>query len=298
MKVSILSAVHNEALYIEEMIDSVLDQTVSDWELLFVSDGSTDTTVDQVMSRAAQDGRIRLIGDGSKIGKVAAFNQAYAASSGEVIVLLAGDDTLPPDSLEIRARPFAGRDNRTARMVCFCKLVTMSDDPRHDGMLLPRGEATSHSGGTITMSRGLADLAFPVDPGLVSEDPWLSRAAEGIADEVVEVGHPVLNYRIHEANSNPRMQSFAVMSEAMARRHEAWRLLLDCERLPLSEQTRTKLVALYRAELLRRQGQVPALIGVRDLPLVDRVAFAAMAHPLLFRVRQRFYRLFTGRRGR
>lgn len=147
MKVSVLSAVHNEESYLPEMIRSLLHQSHEDWEAIFVSDGSTDATEELIVKAAAAEPRIRLVGEGAKIGKVAAFNAAFNNSAGDVVVLLAGDDTLPEDSLETRCRALRGVDCHTDLVVAFFKLRTMSGNRKHDGLILPRGAAASHSGG-------------------------------------------------------------------------------------------------------------------------------------------------------
>lgn len=298
MKVSVLSAVNNEAIHLPEMLESVRAQTHEDWELVFVSDGSTDDTLGVLAAAAADEPRILLAGDGSKVGKAAAFNTAFTHSVGELVVLLAGDDTIPEGSLATRHAVLADADPAVDELVAFFKLRTMSENPEHDAMVLPRGAGSSHSGGTITMTRALANRVFPIDESLVAEDLWLSRASEGLAMEIRERQDVVLNYRIHDGNSNPRMRPFDEMSRAMADRHEAWRLLLDCPRFELPPESRRTLETLYDAELLRREGRVRKLLTYGRLPRADRASFAAMAHPRLFTLRQRHYRLLTGRLSR
>ena len=56
--VSIITPAYNAANYIADMIESVLAQTYTEWELLITDDCSTDNTVDIVRSYAAQDTRI------------------------------------------------------------------------------------------------------------------------------------------------------------------------------------------------------------------------------------------------
>ena len=58
--VSIITPAYNAANYIADMIESVLAQTYTEWELLITDDCSTDNTVDIVRSYAAQDTRIKL----------------------------------------------------------------------------------------------------------------------------------------------------------------------------------------------------------------------------------------------
>ena len=297
VKISILSPVFNEEQHIAEMINSVQGQSYTDWELIFVDDGSTDRTVEIIRRHAADDVRIQIPSYGLKLGKSAAYNRAFAECSGEVVVLLAGDDRLPPASLEIRARDMEGIQNNELRLSSY-KLKSFSDDPHFNGMVLPRGkDSVSFSGGVLTMSRGLADILFPIDESLPSEDIWLGYAAPAVATRVVRHPEVVLHYRIHPGNSNPRQANFRAMSEGMAARHEAW-LSLQASDLPLDESARAKLAALWEAEQQRRSGQYFALLRNNGLGIAERLGLLAMAHPALYAIRKRFYRLLSGRQGR
>ncbi|HEO71672.1 MAG TPA: glycosyltransferase family 2 protein, partial [Candidatus Hydrogenedentes bacterium] len=197
VKVSVLCAVRDEAHYIAEMMDSLLRQTLNAWELLVVDDGSSDGTAEIVRAYGSEDRRIQLISSGHVIGKVAAYNLAFERSVGEVVTLLAGDDILPPESLQVR---YAGVSSigTDKRVLATYKLRTFSADRRFDGMLLPRGQGTSLSGGVVGLSRALARLVFPIPSQLPSEDTWLSEVALGLADARAEGQDTVLRYRIHE----------------------------------------------------------------------------------------------------
>ena len=59
--VSVVMPAYNVAAYIGAAIDSVKAQTVADWELLVVDDGSTDATYETMRRLAAGDARIRLL---------------------------------------------------------------------------------------------------------------------------------------------------------------------------------------------------------------------------------------------
>ncbi|SCG62973.1 Glycosyltransferase involved in cell wall bisynthesis [Micromonospora echinaurantiaca] len=297
MKISILSAVYNEQQHVEEMIASVRSQLHPDWELLFVDDGSTDRTVELITAAAAADPRIQVVGQGRKIGKARAFNLAYAASTGAVVVLLAGDDIMPVDSLRHRAEALGGTPAEE-RVVAFFKLRTFSENPRWDGMVLPRGDSASRSGGSITMTRGLADLVFPIDESLRSEDIWLGHAAEALASRVISLPHVVLHYRMHEGNSNQRAESFTQLNESTRRRHQAYQALLASARLNLPEASRQLLKQLWWAEELRYNGQTLRVLFGPDLPLIDRLAIASMSDPTLYRIRSRYFKLLSGRRNR
>jgi len=99
--VSIITALHNKGPYIAETIHSVLAQTMPDWELLVVENGSTD----QGPQTAAtfRDERIRML-ESPRIGPGAARNCGLRQARGEWILFLDADDLIAPDYLEERLR--------------------------------------------------------------------------------------------------------------------------------------------------------------------------------------------------
>ena len=97
--VSILMAVYNAAPYLPEAIESVLQQTLPDWELLCVDDDSQDDSLAILQSYAARDARIRVFSGYGNQGPAKARNTALAASRGEYVMMLDADDWLSPDAL-------------------------------------------------------------------------------------------------------------------------------------------------------------------------------------------------------
>jgi glycosyltransferase involved in cell wall biosynthesis len=294
VKISILSAVRNEALYIEEMINSVKAQDHAEWELLFVDDGSDDSTVERILAHADQDPRIRLVSAEGSVGKVAAFNLAFRAARGDLIVLAAGDDRLADGSLTARRQAMEDC-RRTDRAVGFFKIRTFSKDRRFDGALLPKGSGGSRSGGSLTMTHCLADEVFPIDSSLVAEDIWLGFLAERLASKVIDRNDVVLEYRIHPGNSNPRHQPFAEMSRAMHARHRAWDAMASTNRFNLPDHVRAELVALWNAEMLRYNGKTIRILLAPGLSLPRRLSLASMSHPSIFSLRAQFFRILSGR---
>ncbi len=96
-KVSVIMPAYNHGRYIGEAIQSVLNQTYADWELMIVNDGSTDSTADAVAR--FDDRRIHYIFQTNK-GVSEARNVAIGASSGEYLAFLDADDLFHPWNLE------------------------------------------------------------------------------------------------------------------------------------------------------------------------------------------------------
>lgn len=90
-EVSIIMPAYNAGKYIEESIQSVLNQTHQNWELLIVNDGSTDNTQIIAESYAAKDPRVKLINQvNSRLG--AARNKGIQNALGDWIAFLDSDD--------------------------------------------------------------------------------------------------------------------------------------------------------------------------------------------------------------
>ena len=96
--VSICMPAYNAGKFIAEAVQSVINQTYSNWELIIVNDGSTDDT-QQIIETQFNEDRIQLININNS-GAAAARNVAYRASKGKNIKFLDSDDLINPEMLE------------------------------------------------------------------------------------------------------------------------------------------------------------------------------------------------------
>ncbi|MBQ6100218.1 MAG: glycosyltransferase family 2 protein [Methanobrevibacter sp.] len=95
-KISVIMPVFNEEKYVANAIESVLNQTCDDFELIIVNDGSTDGTLNVI--RDFDDDRIRLINQ-ENLGPGASRNRALDIACGEYVMFLDGDDFFREDAL-------------------------------------------------------------------------------------------------------------------------------------------------------------------------------------------------------
>lgn len=86
--------------FIAQAIYSVLEQTYTNWELIVVDDGSTDSTQDIVASFTAKDTRIRMFINDKNSGPAISRNRALRESKGRWIAFLDSDDLWLPEKLE------------------------------------------------------------------------------------------------------------------------------------------------------------------------------------------------------
>ena len=99
--ISIVIPVYNAENYIEACVESVLNQTFTDWELLLVENGSTDSSRERCERLAAGDERIRLLPKEANTGVSEARNLGMEESKGEWITFLDADDRVKSDFLEV-----------------------------------------------------------------------------------------------------------------------------------------------------------------------------------------------------
>ncbi|MEH2056200.1 MAG: glycosyltransferase family 2 protein [Nostoc sp.] len=97
-KVSVIIPAYNTEAYIAKAIESVLEQTLTDIEVIIVDDGSSDKTVE--VAKSFTDQRLKVIVNQQNLGVSAARNRALKAAQGEWIAVLDSDDWYAPERLE------------------------------------------------------------------------------------------------------------------------------------------------------------------------------------------------------
>ena len=97
-RVTVLMPTYNVAPWVEEAIQSVLNQTYRDFELLVVDDASTDDTLDRV--RVIDDPRIRIASFPNNVGLAENLNRGLDIIDTELVARMDGDDIAEPDWLE------------------------------------------------------------------------------------------------------------------------------------------------------------------------------------------------------
>jgi len=99
-EITVVIPAYNASQYITETIQSVLQQTFTNWELIVVNDGSTDNTED-IVKRFSDDTRIKLISQKNG-GVSAARNNGIRVAAGKYIAFLDADDYLLPGDLQVK----------------------------------------------------------------------------------------------------------------------------------------------------------------------------------------------------
>ena len=91
IKVTVMIPVYNTAKYLRQCLDSVINQTLKEIEIICVNDGSTDNSLHIIEEYAQRDSRITVINKRNE-GKSIAMNKALAIAKGEYVALVDSDD--------------------------------------------------------------------------------------------------------------------------------------------------------------------------------------------------------------
>lgn len=136
MKFSIIIPVYNVEQYLRACLDSVLAQTFSDWEAVYVNDGSTDGSLSVLEEYEKKDHRLRIISQPNG-GLSAARNTGLAAAQGDYVVFVDSDDWVEPMMLIRLAEEVDNED-----MVCFA--CRKSDSGATDKLVSEQGDGWSY----------------------------------------------------------------------------------------------------------------------------------------------------------
>jgi glycosyltransferase involved in cell wall biosynthesis len=208
--VSVLISNYNYEKYVAESVQSVLDQTYTNFELIICDDGSTDGSL-EIIQRFTTDNRLHILQQPNS-GQPAALNNAYSAAKGEIICLLDSDDAFARDKVEqvvaaFRQSPDCG--------VCIHPIQPIAADNHPIGPPYPRslesgwvGPKAMATGAQcygvpptvgISLRRDVADIAFPIPLDYISPDAFLIRAAI-LSSRVISLPAPLGYYRVHGEN--------------------------------------------------------------------------------------------------
>ena len=114
-KVSAIIPVYNVEEYLEQCLDSVLNQTLREVEIICINDGSTDSSLELLKKFALKDSRIKII-DKKNEGPSAARNEGIKTAAAPYILFFDADDYLEHNALE---EAFKCAENSDVALVCF-----------------------------------------------------------------------------------------------------------------------------------------------------------------------------------
>ena len=212
--ISIAMATYNGAKYIQEQIESILRQTIQDFELIICDDCSTDDTCDIIYQLQKKDNRIRLIKNEYSLGFKNNFLKAISLCKGEYIALSDQDDVWYENHLSILYSAIQSSG----------KALAVGDADMVDSELLPLGLTNFHwmsfdrrdanememvdsialwrgmlTGMNMMFTQKLYNMILQMPKDSLYHDVWISLLACFFGGVII-VDKPISAYRRHGKN--------------------------------------------------------------------------------------------------
>ena len=211
--VSVLIVNYNYERFLGSAIESVLRQTYQRFEIVICDDGSTDGSRELISRYAAEDARIKPIFK-ENAAVAAALNDAYGASSGEVICLLDADDFFEPTKIARVVDKFApgGRvgmvlnelrkiDSDGGALGKIPQFGRFDRGELRDAVLKSSGYFSAAPTSGLSFRRGCAEQVFPIPPqDFKTEADGYMRAVATLYYAVDVIDEPLTVYRVHSSN--------------------------------------------------------------------------------------------------
>jgi glycosyltransferase involved in cell wall biosynthesis len=130
-KVSIVIPAYNHAIYLKKCIESALNQTYSNIEIIVVNDASTDNTKELVSSMQKKDSRIRYLENSQNLGICVTEARGCMAARGKFIAILDADTFFYPEKIEKQVNYLTSHP-KTGAVFSLCDLFEQEGNPFTD----------------------------------------------------------------------------------------------------------------------------------------------------------------------
>lgn len=164
VKVSVVIPVYNVEPYLNICMDSVVNQTLKDIEIICINDGSTDKSLDILNSYAEKDDRITVISQENG-GHAVATNKGMKLAQGKYLYLMDSDDMLDLEALE---KTYNAAEEKQVDFVLFQAMnYDEATDRTYANEMYSMNRLADFVGDEIFDYEDIGDLAFTI-----SVTPW------------------------------------------------------------------------------------------------------------------------------
>ncbi len=222
-RVSVVIPAHNARSFIRAALLSVRAQTLGDWEILLVDDGSSDGTLEEARASGVPLRCLRQ----ERRGPGAARNRGVSQAAGEYVAFLDADDSFQPRKLELQARAL-DEEAQWGAVYTDVSIVEAGRSPQRksDSVALPSGWIAEEIlrdpriiiTSTLMFRRRLWEGTGPFDEGSpIAEDwEWFVRLA--CRAPILALPEALVDYRLHAANTHRNLDANAAHGLRMLRR--------------------------------------------------------------------------------
>ncbi len=205
-------ATYNGERYLSYQMDSILNQTIIDFEVIICDDNSSDSTWDILQKYRAKDSRVKIYKNPENIGFKKNFEKAMSFCKGDYVALCDQDDVWMPDHLE-KLYSIIGN-----RMLACGNADLIDGEGKEIGITLAQMESldrfpsqgldqaytivyfrSAFQGASMLVRREFLEKALPIPQGACYHDSWMSLLScfnGGIAYTFDSIN----KYRMHNSN--------------------------------------------------------------------------------------------------
>lgn len=226
-KVSVIIPTYNRADLLPRAIESVLNQTFKDFELIVVDDGSTDNTKELVSDFQKKDNRIQYIWQENSGAPAKPKNTGIKNSKGDYIAILDSDDEWLPEKLEKQLKLFE-KDKNLGIVGCNCYDVyaTQMNKKKERKIKVSRnkenqfseilGRCFIRSSSSIVIPKFVFDSVGLYDERFKIADDWdlYLRVIPKYKFDFID--EPLFNYYIHNNNISRSSHKSNFIQETLA----------------------------------------------------------------------------------
>lgn len=226
--VSIITPVYNSERYIENTINSVRNQTFTEFELILVDDCSSDRSQEIIENIAKMDNRIRYILLEQNSGAAVARNTGIKAAKGRYISFLDSDDTWKVNKLE-RQLKFMEKNNYAFTYTSF-ETITEDGQVMQDKVDVPSQlnyekllKNTAIACSTVIIDRNIVgDFRMPLVRKGQDTATWLQLLRESVSN----------SYGLNEVLSSYRKVQGSISDDKISALKRTWNTYRNIEKLP------------------------------------------------------------------
>ncbi|AWA29772.1 hypothetical protein HYN48_06600 [Flavobacterium magnum] len=247
--ISVLMPVYNCGQYVAEAVDSILNQTVIDFEFIIIDDASTDSTVEII--RQYSDPRITLVVKEANTGYTKSLNMGVSMARGQFIARMDGDDVSLPERFAEQLNLFTSRPEV---IVCgSCMTVIGTNGPimfpethTEISIALLSSNPVAHPSVMIRSSSLKKFNYVPEKEPAEDYHLWTTLISEG---QFYNIQKALIQYRLHDSQISSTKKEVQYKS-FFDSRHELLR------RLPYSKEKYD--------DLLTRKSLIPEISNSQD----------------------------------
>lgn len=218
--ISIALATYNGSKYLREQLDSILAQSMDDFEVVACDDCSTDETPQILQEYASRDSRFKVYQNAKNLGFKKNFEHILSLCKGEFIAFCDQDDIWEPNHLEILyknigdnycigANSLIINENGISQNKTLLEYWPIHVMPQNGKELFQHELYSNDIQGTASLIRvSLIKQALPIPEDIKYHDYWFALVA-GLNEKCKYIGDVVLKYRRHSNNAS-EYQKFTI----------------------------------------------------------------------------------------